>query len=159
MSDGVPNDPAPVLPLADAAGQRGISITSLGLGPDYDETLMGAIALRSGGRFHFVKESAAVAEVFRDEVLRLHRVVARNMVLTLLPGPGVQVQGVVGQAGDPRTIALGDLGEGEQRDVIVRLAAAGRREGATIEMIDGVLSFDDAVNGAGRCERRVWLAA
>ncbi len=160
MSDGVPNDPAPVLPLADAAGRQGISITSLGLGQDYDETLMGAIAMHSGGRFHFVKEPAAVAAVFKDEVLRLHRVVAHNMILNLSPGPGVKVLGVVGQAGpDPRVVALGDLAEGETRDVIVRLSANGRREGAVIEIIDGLLGFEDAVNGAGHCERRVFLAA
>src|SRR5439155_21476934 len=30
LSDGVPNNPSPILPLADAAGRQGISITSLG---------------------------------------------------------------------------------------------------------------------------------
>ncbi len=162
ISDGVPNDPSPVLPLADAAGRRGIAITSLGLGTDYDESLMGAIATRSGGRFHYIKDSSAVAQVFTDEVLRLKRVVGRNLYLTLQPGPGVAIRSIVGRAGampGAASVPLGDLSEGDSLDVIVQLSAPGRRPGAVVEMIDATLGFDDAVNDAGHCERRVFLAA
>ncbi len=163
LSDGVPNDPAPILPLATAAGERGIRITALGLGLDYDETLLGHIAQASGGRFHFVEESAHVADVFRDEVLRFERLLARNLVLELRPGPGVRIDGVVGQpvqlAGGAVQVPLGDLSEGEQREVIVRLSADPRREGATVELMDAVLTFSDAVQNAGALERRVFLGA
>lgn len=163
LSDGVPNDAAPVLPLATAAGERGIRITALGLGLDYDETLLGHIAQASGGRFHFVEESSRVADVFREEVLRFERLLARNLVLELRPGPGVRIDGVVGQpvqiAGGAVRVALGDLSEGEQRDVIVRLVAEPRREGATVELMDAVLTFADAVQDAGALERRVFLGA
>lgn len=163
LGDGVPNDPAPIEPLAQAAGERGIAITALGLGLDYDETLMGAIAQRSGGRFHYLRDSREVAAVFRDEVLRLERVCARNAALTLVPGPGVHIDSVVGQnvstSGNQVLVQLGDLSEGASRDVIVRLTAQGRRAGASVELMDAVLAFDDAVADAGRLERRVFLGA
>jgi Ca-activated chloride channel family protein len=164
VSDGVPNNAAPILPLADSAGRQGISITSLGLGLDYDETLMGAIAQRSGGHFHFIKKSEEVASVFHDEVLRLRRVAARNMMIAVVPGPGVTLRSVAGMPGAQvnaggAVAPLGDLGEGEQRDLIVRMTAPGRREGATVELIDATLTFDDAVAGAGRLERHLFLGA
>ncbi len=96
LGDGVPNDRAGIEETAASAGAHGVTITALGLGLDYDETLMGAVASRSGGRFHYVADSSAVAAVFRDEVLRMERVIARNAVATLIPGPGVEVEGVVG---------------------------------------------------------------
>jgi len=163
LSDGVPNDPSPILPLAQAAGERGVRITALGLGLEYDETLLGQIAQLSNGRFHFVDDSARVAGVFRDEVLRFERLLARDLVLELRPGPGVTIDGVVGQpiatAGGGVQIALGDLSEGEERDVIVSLRAEPRRPGTTLELMDAVLRFRDAVADAGPLERRVFVGA
>jgi Ca-activated chloride channel family protein len=163
LSDGVPNDASGIESMAQAAGERSIAITALGLGADYDETLLGAIAQRSGGRFHAVEESSAVATVFRDEVFRLVRTVARGAYVELSPGPGVTIVGVVGPAttasGNGVRIEIGDLSEGDSRDVLVRMNAAARREGATVELMDAVLHFSDAVDGAGALERRVFLGA
>lgn len=163
LSDGVPNDATSILPLAQAAGERQIRITALGLGLDYDESLLGRIAQQSGGRFHYVEESSAVASVFRDEVLRYERLLARNLTLELRPGPGVRIDGVVGQptttASGAVRVPLGDISEGDHRDVIVRMHADPRRAGAMVELVDAVLTFDDAVQNAGRLERRVFLGA
>lgn len=163
LSDGVPNDPSTIEALAQAAGERGIAITALGLGTEYDETLLAAISQRSGGRFHFVEDSGAVASVFRDEVLRMRRVLARNLAIALRPGPGVRIESVVGQpqvsADGSVRVPIGDLAEGETRDVIVRVTADGRRAGALVELMDAVLAFDDAAFDAGHFERRVFLGA
>jgi Ca-activated chloride channel homolog len=163
LSDGVPNDASSVVALAQAAGERQVAITALGLGTEYDETLLAALAQRSGGRFHFVAESQAVARVFTEEVLRMTRTLARNLQLQLRPGPGVRIESVVGQpsvgADGSVRLYLGDLAEGDSRDVIVRLTAEGRREGAMVEVMDAVLAFDDALESAGHLERRVFLGA
>jgi len=163
LSDGVPNDATGIESMAQASGERSIAITALGLGVDYDETLLGAIAQRSGGRFHAVEDSSAVAEVFRDEVLRLVRTVARGAYVQLSPGPGVTIVGVVGTAttayGSGVRVEVGDLSEGVSRDVLVRMQAAPRRDGATVELMDAVLHFSDAVDSAGDLERRVFLGA
>jgi len=120
LSDGVPNDASALVAAAQAAGQRGISITALGLGLEYDETLMTAIAQNAGGRFHFIRDSAQVAAVMRDEVLELRRVVARNAQLVLTPGPGVALAAVLGQApiqsGRVTQVPIGELAQGETRE-------------------------------------------
>jgi Ca-activated chloride channel homolog len=158
ISDGVPNDAAPLLPLADAMGRAGIAVTSLGLGLDCDETMMGQIAQRSGGRYHLVEKSTQVAQVFRDEVLRLRRVIAKNLQLALAVGPGVQIKEIIGH-GAVSALPLGDLGEDEVRDLIVRLSVPAHRDGAAIELFDALLGFDDAVDNAGRFQRQVFLLA
>lgn len=163
LSDGVPNDASTVAALSQAAGERHIAITALGLGLEYDETLLASIAQSSGGRFHFIEEPSAVAAVFRDEVLRLERMVARAAVVEITPGPGVTLDGVVaGQwsgSGSAIRVAIGDIAEGEVRDILVRLRVNPRRAGSSIEAIDATMSFDDALEEAGRLERRLYLGA
>ena len=43
---------------------------------------------------------------------------------------------------------LGDLSEGEQRDVIVRVSVGAHRPGSMVELLDAVLSFDGSAAGA-----------
>jgi Ca-activated chloride channel family protein len=162
VGDGVPNDDRDVLPLVAKATAQGISVTALGLGNDYDETLMGRIAQQSGGRFFYVEDSAKVASFFAEEVTRLHKVVARHAVLELHPGPGVSVMGVVGRTftGLERGVAvqLGDLSLDEQAEVVVELASAASKDGANVEVLDAVLRFEDGVGGAQR-EERIFVGA
>lgn len=163
LSDGVPNDATDIENQARAAGQNNVAITALGLGLEYDETLLGMIAQASGGRFHYLETSSEVASVFREEVLRLERVIGRNAVVVVRPGPGVAIENVVGQqvAQDSQGVRLsiGDLVEGESRDYYVQFAVEGRRSGAVVELFDAVLSFDDALESSGRLERRLFLGA
>ncbi|NOY91791.1 MAG: VWA domain-containing protein [Deltaproteobacteria bacterium] len=163
LGDGIPNDASAIPNLARSAGGRGIAISALGLGLDYDEALMGDVAQLSGGHFHYLESSEAVASVFRDEVVRLERVVARNASLVLQPGPGVIISSVVGQqtpgGRSTLSIALGDIAEGESKDVVVRLRVPAKREGSAVELLDARLSFIDAVDDAGSLRRDVFLGA
>jgi Ca-activated chloride channel family protein len=149
LSDGKPNDATPLLAQLPIAAQEGITVTALGLGLDYDEELLGKIATTTGGGFHFAESPEELAQVFRDEVLSLQRVVGRNAFLSLVPGPGVTVERVLGQpeqfTGRSMAANLGDLVEGRSRDVFVVLRATGHRAGAPIELLDAHLSFYDAV--------------
>jgi len=163
LSDGVPNDPRPMRNLALDAQRHSIPITAMGLGLDYDETLLASLAKTSGGRFHYIEDPTMVAGVFENEVLRLKTVVARGLALTVQPGPGVQILGLVGhpayRAGRGFGLNLGDLSEGETRDVIARLQVKPRREGSIVEVLDVGLAFTDAVVGAGRLNREDFLSA
>lgn len=164
VGDGVPNDEGPIRQLASNAANQAIPITVLGLGPDYNETLMGAVAQLSGGQFHYVRESAEVAAFFKSEVLRLKQVYARNAGVDVLPGPGVRIESIVGQ---PTTatgnggvhIALGDISRADTRDLVVRVSADPHREGASVELFDAVLTFNDPWSSGESIERRVFLGA
>ncbi len=162
VGDGVPNDDREILPLVAQASAQGISVTALGLGNDYDETLMGRIAQQSGGRFFYVDDSAKVASFFSEEVTRLHKVVARHAVLEVHPGPGVAVTGVVGRpfSGLDRgvSVPLGDLSLGEQAEVVIELASSVAKDGANVEVLDAVLRYEDGVGGAQH-EERVFVGA
>ena len=157
LGDGVPNDEPAVIPIARQAASRMVPVTVLGLGVDYNETLMNQIAQQSGGKYHFVRDSSAVAAVFKDELVRVKRVVARNTQLRLRPGPGVTIDEVVGvpanPSGNDTYVPLGDVSEGEHRDVVVRLSVSARRAGSPVEMIDVEASFDRVAGGTRLTEQ------
>ncbi len=162
LGDGVPNDSGPLTELAQRAGKEDISITALGLGRDYDETLMGRIAALSGGRFHQVRESSEVAAVLEREVLHMTRTVARGAVLDLAAGPGVVIEEVVGRptvrSARGVELAIGDLSEEAQRDIILRVSAPARQADAIVELIDAQLVWQDAVVDGGSLKDRAFLA-
>lgn len=163
LSDGIPNRPEVIPQLIAQAKQSSIPVTALGFGLDYDESLLTTIAQGTGGGFHYIEEADQVAAVFVEEVTRLHRVVAQNMILRLVPGPGLSVLDVwgadVGHAAGEVQVGLGDISQGERRDIVVRLSVRGRRDGAVLELLDAHLTFQDAVAGAGALERKVFVSA
>jgi Ca-activated chloride channel family protein len=157
LSDGKPNDPDAIFPQLPIAAQQGITVTALGLGLEYDEELLGKIATTTGGGFHFTESPEELAAIFKNEVLALQRVVGRNAMLSVVPGPGVTIERVLGpmmhMGGRSVGANLGDLVEGRTRDVFVVLRTKGHRAGAPIELLDAHLSFHDAVAQEGRAVR------
>ena len=161
LGDGVPNDPAPLPQLIAQARADRISITALGLGLESDENLLGDIAMKTGGVYRYVDKPDAVADVFDHELTRMQTVVGRNLYLQLQPGPGVTIEPMPGlTASGPQLVAtLGDLAAGESRDVIVPIKITGHRDGATVELVDALLTFDDAAGGSGSQHRDAFASA
>jgi hypothetical protein len=123
---------------------------------------MGRIAQTSGGRFHYVDDSTKVRSFFAEEVVRLHKVVARNAYVELRPGPGVTVRNVIGHpasvSGKSLVVSLGDISLGDEQELVVELTATNAKDGANVEVLDAVLRFQDGVGGAGQ-EERVFVGA
>lgn len=162
LGDGVPNDDQNIGSITAEASGRGVSITTLGLGNDYDEILMGRISQQTGGKFSYVEDSTKVASFFKEEVVRLHKVVAKNAILELHPGPGVVVQNVIGRPSQRvnhgMQVLLGDLTLGEQHELVVELATNPTKDGSTVEALDAVLRWQDGVGGETH-EERVFVGA
>jgi Ca-activated chloride channel homolog len=163
LGDGVPNDDAQISSLVAEAAVRNISITTMGLGNDYDETLMGRIAQQSGGKFSYVEDSTKVTSFFKEEVTRLHKVVARGAYVELRPGPGVAIKSVIGRPfapvdGHAVNVPLGDLSYGENNEIVVELAANAPKDGTNVEALDAVVHWNDGSGGTSR-EERAFLGA
>lgn len=162
LGDGVPNDPAMLPSLAQTAAAQQISITALGLGLDYDETLMSNLSLTSGGKYHYLKDSSQVAKVFSDEVLRLKRVVGRATSVTIAPGPGVAVKEIIGlpmqRIGNKSVVLLGDMSEGDERDVLVKLSVQGRHAGSLVELMDAEVGVDSPQKAGQRLAERSFVS-
>jgi Ca-activated chloride channel family protein len=77
--------------LAASARDRGVSITALGLGLDWNRELLDRLAAISGGNSNFVEHPGDLQAVFDDVVLRLRATLASGMRMTLTPSSGVRI--------------------------------------------------------------------
>ena len=95
ISDGKANEGiherSGLVDLAAVTAASGITITSVGVGLDFDERTMAAIAVSGGGRYYFVEDTAQLADMFAGEIYRLGNTVVTNVELTIEPAPGVEV--------------------------------------------------------------------
>ena len=160
LSDGVPNTAQDLPGLLAQIHQQGISVTTLGLGEDYDTEVMTQIARDTGGSFHYLDKPDDVAAVFDDELVKMTTVVAHDARLLIEPGPGVAIQPMAGlvAAGEGKFYAtVGDLAAGETRDLMIPLRVTARAGGATVEVADATLTFDDVIGGSGAQQREAYV--
>jgi Ca-activated chloride channel family protein len=82
------------LEQAEMARQRQISITTLGLGADWNDELLDQVATRSGGTSAYIDSPTKIIEVFRDKIRSLRSVLVRDLALTLRLGKEVKLREV-----------------------------------------------------------------
>ena len=148
LSDGLANrgitDPYELRRIAQRYRSKSISVTTMGVGLDYNENLMMGLSQSGGGNYYFIESPNSLASIFRKELRSLSSIVAQNASVELRPADGVRVLDVVGceQPRDGRcvTIPVGDLYSGEQRQLTVELEIP---EGAgTLQAVNGVLRYE-----------------
>jgi Ca-activated chloride channel family protein len=130
ISDGRPllglRDPDDLAQLASDTAARGISISTVGVGDDFEAQLLMRLAAVGRGAYHGGEGAAALDEAFDREAAGLSRTVATSVGLTLEAAPGVELGGALGQpavvAGGKVFVPIADMQAGEVRKVVLRLA-------------------------------------
>jgi len=129
---------------------RGITITALGFGNEYNEELLAGIARKSGGNYYYITRPELIPEVFRKELETLMTVVARNIKLNFNLSKWVQVRQIYGHLPTygNRTAAttLPDLERGSAESALIELELGPRPAG--IYRIGQVeINYDDSTTG------------
>lgn len=130
---------------------RGITVTALGFGPEYNEELMAGIARRSGGNYYYISRPELIPEIFRREFESLMTITARNIRLRLNLSRWVQLRQIYGRQFSMLTprqaeVSLVDLERGSAMSVLCEFGFEPRPAGIyRISKAD--LSYDDAVSG------------
>jgi len=111
LSDGLantgPSSPGDLAALGDSLGREGISVTTVGLGLDYNEDLMTALADESDGNHYFAEEVQDLQTAFTREFGDVLSVVAQEVAVSVRCAPGVRPVRTLGRdAGiDGQTVA------------------------------------------------------
>ena len=129
---------------------RGVTVTALGFGPEYNEELMAGIARKSGGNYYYIARPEEIPDVFRREMQTILGVTARNVTLTFDLPRGCAVRQVYGSPPQfgPRSaqITLGDLEGGVQVSKLWEMDWEPRRA-STYRVAKATLSWDDGAAG------------
>ncbi|HEX2685146.1 MAG TPA: VWA domain-containing protein [Kofleriaceae bacterium] len=85
-----------ILQMARGRVARGIGLTTIGVGNDFDVALMRGLAEQGAGNFYFLEDPAAANEVFTEELDYFMQPIALDVQLAAQAGPGYRFGEVVG---------------------------------------------------------------
>jgi Ca-activated chloride channel family protein len=76
--------------------QRGIGLTTIGVGNDFDVALMRGLAEQGAGNFYFLEDPTAATEVFTEELDYFMQPIALDIKIDAAAGPGYRFGEAVG---------------------------------------------------------------
>ncbi len=147
LSDGLANrgitDPFQLFGMASRFRSECISLSTIGVGCDYNENLMLGLAEHGGGNYYFVESPRQIEGIFDHELAGIGSIAAQDARLELRLGRGVVLRDVIGYdrtgGGDEWSIPIGDLYTTDQREFTIELEIP---EGAgTLRAVSGTLLY------------------
>lgn len=162
LSDGIanvgPSSPSALAKLGKELRGEGFGVSTVGLGDDYNEDLMTALAEASHANYYYVKDAEKLPGVFKDELGTVKNAVARNVKIRITLPDGVKPKGVIGESdltfqGQTVTIPVAEL-FGSQTCRFLVACDAPAIDAKEIELASVDLSYEDAGTGASAAENR-----
>jgi Ca-activated chloride channel family protein len=162
LSDGQanvgPSSAADLGNLGTSLIKEGISVTTLGLGTDYNEDLMFQLAQRSDGNHYFIEHTTDLARQFGYEFDDVLSVVAQEVTVRITCGPDVRPVRVLGREGDitgqVATTYLNQVYGDQEKYVLLEVEVQPQRAGTERTIADVNVSYVNmGTKGSDRISR------
>jgi Ca-activated chloride channel homolog len=159
ISDGQANsglyDRDELAQLATETAATGVSISTVGVGLDFDELTMTRLADVGHGHYYFVEDTANLAQMFRAELDGMTETVAADvrLVMTSTNADLIEAYGypITARTSESISIPVADLRAGETRKVVIRthlkIDASYARSGASYEIAQFRLEWRGVADG------------
>jgi len=130
LSDGLANQgitsPAHLQKIArNYRSEFSISLTTMGVGLDYNENLMVGLAEYGGGNYYFIESPHSIAHILHREFDAMTTILAQNAILDIRLGDGVALRDVIGyqwkEENGRYQVLLGDLYSNRTQEITVEL--------------------------------------
>ncbi len=129
LSDGLanvgPSSPADLGRLGAALLKEGISVTTIGIGNDFNEDLMTQLASRSDGNHYFVESSQDLPRIFASELGDVLSIAASKIRIEIECLPGVRPLRIIGREGIIRNnrvqLQMNQLYGGQQKYALIEV--------------------------------------
>lgn len=162
LSDGLanrgPSSPREITELGLELARKGVQVSTIGLGEDYNEDLMTALANAGDANYYYVQDIERLPGIFEDELGRLAQVVARDIEIEVTLPEGVKGIEVLGRdegfEGNRLRIRLGQIAGGQNRDVLVRCEARPGVDQQELELAQVRVRYTDELRQGRRDEQR-----
>jgi len=190
LSDGIanvgPSSPRELRRLGSQLAERGISVTTIGVGDDYNEDVMAGLAEASDANYYYVKDTEKLPEIFAKELGEMLTVAVRDVRIEIVCPDGVQPLGFIGRPekfeNQRAEVHLSQFTTGQDRYLFLRCRVNGNDPdvarvnvnytdelggGATrtatstarIEFTDDQGAADKSLDGAVYAEKQLMLTA
>ncbi len=190
LSDGLanvgPSSPHELRRCGSDLSERGISVTTIGVGDDYNEDLMAGLAEASDANYYYVKDTEKLPEIFAKELGELLTVAAREIKIEITCPDGVRPLGFIGRSekfqDQKASVNLSQFTLGQNRYLFLRCEVNGNQpevarvrvhytdelNGGTVQTAADILKIrftrdqsesDRSVNGAVVADKEIMLTA
>jgi Ca-activated chloride channel family protein len=157
LSDGLanvgPSTPEDLGRLGAALMKEGISVTTVGVGNDYNEDLMTRLSQQSDGNAYYAASSADLPRIFKAELGSVLSVVARQIILEITCTDGVRPLRIIGREGRIRgnqvEFTLNQLYGGQEKFALVEVEIPAARADEERAVASAVCRYDDAITQRG----------
>ena len=154
LSDGQanvgPRTPEALGSLGALLVREGISVTTIGLGLDFNEDLMTRLARRSDGNTYFVEHGRDLGRIFNEELGDVLSIVARRLVMEIEFPAGVRPVRIVGREGrveaDRVVVELNQLYGGQEKFALVEVELEPAKKNATREVARARVRYENAAD-------------
>ena len=128
--------------LAGHAREKGVSVTTIGVGTSYNQKILGAIAQEAGGGHYFIEDAASMERAFQSEADSLRATVATGTEASIELAAGVELVRVFDRPfqkqGNRVVVPLGSFTKGDTQTVLIEVrvptGAPGSAKVASVEL-------------------------
>lgn len=153
LSDGLanvgPTSPEDLGRLGTSLLKEGISVTTIGVGTDYNEDLMTQLAQNSDGNTYFVENSADLPRIFTAELGDVLSVVARDVTIEVECADGIRPIRIIGRDGVIRgnkvELRLNQLYGGQQKYALVEVEVPATESSRTRDVAMARIDYDNTI--------------
>lgn len=155
LTDGIANvgetKPEAIARQSRHFNDRGIDLSTIGVGLDLNQDLLATLAKSGRGLYHFVADSADIEKVFVKEAQSLLSPVANDPRLVVEFGSGLALEKVYGFApktkGSSVSIALDRMNSGMTEVVLMRFRGTGNTPSPSSMKVTARLTYEDVDSG------------
>ena len=142
LSDGQANAgilaPDELASHAAALRQRGLASSAVGIGADYSDQQLEAIAASGGGRLHHAAEAEEIGELVLGELDALRATVVESCELRIDVPNGIRAEVIgdyaISRPGGRLACVVGSLASGARRTVVFKLTCPAGERGARLRL-------------------------
>ena len=133
---------------------NGISVSSIGVGSDFNEELMEAFAEIGGGAYAYLQDAAQLSNIFQKDLNAATTQVARGVTLTFRVPAGTQFEQLLGYKVAARSsvgsdevisVSMPDFAAGQVERVVMQLRVTGNSNGQTLDVTQTSLEYTDVL--------------
>ena len=156
LSDGLanvgPSSPGELAQFGESLGRQGISVTTIGLGLQYNEDLMTRLAMASDGNHFFVEDEGDLEAAFATEFDDVLSTVAQEVTIHIHCPKGVRPIRMVGRqariSGQDVHASLNQLFRDQTRYLLLEVEVPAASAGKVQRVADVMVGYHDLMAGS-----------
>jgi Ca-activated chloride channel family protein len=149
LSDGLanvgPNTPEDLGRLGTALLKESISVTTIGVGTDYNEDLMTGLSQKSDGNTYFVESAKDLPSIFSAELGDAFSVAAKKVAVKISLPENVKPVSIIGREGKLTDsgveIFMNQLYAGQEKYILLEVEISGTKDNSSLDIASAEVEY------------------